>query len=44
MVAKADKIRKCSYGDTETASDLLSHIARDVIIDHLSREVLKTSA
>lgn len=44
LIAKADKIRNRSFGDTETASDLLGYIARDVIMDHVSREVLETSA
>lgn len=44
LVAKADKIRNRSYGDTETANDLLSYVARDVIMDHVSREVLETRA
>ena len=44
LIAKADKIRNRSYGETEAAGDLLRYIANDVIVDHVSKEVLQTSA
>jgi len=44
LLAKADDIRDRFYANPTAANDLLSYVARDVIMDHISREILETSA